>query len=727
MLYWLVMIRARIIKYIRFFLIITIILSQLPTIKIYAQNDLFGKIKNSEEPVIVKGDKVEYFRSEKKVEGVGNVSIKYGDMELKCDRIIVYTDTKEAICEGNVKISQPGASMEGEKINYNFSTKRGYAIKSGIKASPIYGVAEEVSQTGDEKFELKKGYVTTCDLEKPHYSIRAKEVQIFLNRKVVAKHVSFFVGNVPIFYMPLYVQPLLEKRPEVTIVPGRTSDWGYYALTAWRYYFNDKSKGHVHFDYREKKGLAEGIDYKYNSGELGKGIARFYYAHENDDLTVNKSGPSDDRWRMQYKHTIDLPEDTMCTMEFNKLSDRDFIKDYIYREYEENPSVDNYILLETAKPNYIMTLLARKRIDDFFTVVERLPEFKLEVNNQRLWNTNYYYFSEDSITNFIKRYDDDAEDRSRDESVRIDGYHKLSYAGKFFKFLYLTPFIATRQTFYTRNRWKETSQLRSIYEQGFDISAKFYRLFDISSNILDLDLHGLRHIITPNMGFLHRHQPTISTDNLHQFDAIDNIERYNGFTFSLENKLQTKRSYGEGMKAVDLATLIISTDYLFRLEKRNFMPDGNGGFGDLRFDFELRPYTWFSIDSDMILDHKDRNVNSANIDVFVDMGKKFTLGMGHRYESIESGTTSQLTAEIFYNINDDWKIKAYERYDFSSQKWEEQEYTIIKDLHCWLAELSLEIKDGDYSTWLVFRLKAFPNIPLGLFRTTYRRPHTGRE
>ena len=712
-------------KYIRFFFILTFIFSQIPASQIHAaQEGLFGKVKQSDQPVVVKGDRVEYFHAEKKVMGEGNVSITYGDTELKCDRIIVYTDTKEAICEGNVKIIQPGASMEGDRINYNFSTKKGYAIESRLKAPPFYGVAEEVSQTGDEEFGLKKGYITTCNLEKPHYSIRAKEVQIFLDRKVVAKHVFFFIGNTPIFYMPLYVQPLFEKKPEVTIVPGRTGDWGYYALTAWRYYFNEDSKGHIHFDYREKKGMAEGIDYKYNSGELGNGMARFYYAHENDDLTVSKSGSKDDRWRVQYRHMIDLPEDTVCTIELNKLSDRDFIKDYIYREYEENPTTDNYILLETAKPNYIMTLLARKRMDTFFTVVERLPEFKLQVNNQKLWNTKYYYFSRDSITNFIKRYDD-AENRSRDESVRIDGYHRLSYAAKFFKFLYVTPFIATQQTFYSRNKWKETSQLRSIYEQGFNISTRFYKIFNINSNFLNLDLHKTRHIITPNMGFLTRHQPTISPDNLHQFDEIDNIERYNGFTFSLENKLQTKRPYGEGMKTVDLATLIVSTDYLFRLEKRTFMPDNNGRFGDLRFDFELWPYTWLSIDSDMTLNHKDLDVNSANIDVFVNMGKKFTLGVGHRYESIEEGRTSQLTGELFYNINDDWKVKIYERYDFSSQKWEEQEYTIFKDLHCWLAELSLEIRGGDYTTWLVFRLKAFPDMPLGLFKTTYRRPHPG--
>ncbi|OGW76149.1 MAG: hypothetical protein A2Z72_06435 [Omnitrophica bacterium RBG_13_46_9] len=715
-------------RYIRVLLILAIIVPQIPAQPACAfQEDLLKSVKASEQPVVVKGDKVEYFRDQNKVVGEGSVSITYGDVALSCDKITVYTDTKEAICEGNVKITQPGASMEGDKINYNLSEKRGYALNSEIKAKPFYGAAKRVAQTEDEKFELEDGYITTCDLEKPHYRIRAKEVQIFPDKKIVAKHITFYVGNIPVLYMPLYVQPLIEKKPEVTVVPGRTSEWGYYALTAWRYYFNDDSKGYVYLDYREKKGLAEGISYSYDTKTLGNGVAQIYYTHENDDLTITKTGQADDRWRIQERHTIRLPEDTVCTLEFNKLSDESFIKDYFYREYEENPIPDNYVLVETTKPNYVSSLLVRKRMNDFFEVVERLPEYKLEVFNQQLWGTNFYYSSRNSITNFIKRYNNyyTQEDRSPDKALRIDNFYKFSYAAKLFNFLYVTPFVTTRQTFYSMNRWKERSELRSIYDEGVDISTKFYRVFDINSNFMGLDMHRLRHIITPSATFLHRHQPTISPDNLYQFDEIDNIDYYNGFTLSLENKLQTKRPDGDAMKTVDLATLIVSTDYLFRLKKNFFESKGDGKFGDLNFKLELRPYSWLSIDGDMVLDYKDHNINSANIDLYVHKGEKFVLGVGQRYESTENGTTSLITGEMSYLINSKWKIQTYQRYDINSQKWEEQEYTVYRDLHCWLAELTYNKRNDEHTVWLLFKLKAFPDVPIGLFKTTYRRPYPG--
>ena len=677
-----------------------------------------------DQPVIVKGEKVEYRRDQNVVVGSGNVSIDYGDTRLDCDKITVYTDTKEAICEGNVKISQPGASMEGDKINYNFSTKTGYALDSKVTVHPFYGKSELVEQAGDKTFRLEKGYVTTSDLEKPHYRIQAKEVSLFLGEKIVARHVVFYVGSVPIFYLPVYVQPLKRKFPEVTVVPGRTSDWGYYALTSWRYFFNENSKGHVHLDVREKKGVAQGIDYSHDSKELGTGLARFYYTHENDDLAVDKSGPVDDRWRIQYRHNIDLPENTRFTLEFNKLSDRDFIKDYVYREFEDNPAPDNYFLFETNKPNYDFNLLARKRLNDFNTVVERLPEARLRVNKQELWDTKFYYQSENSMANFIKRYDVE-ENLSPDESLRLDNFHELSYSARLFNFLNTTPFVATRQTFYSRNKWNVTSQLRSIYQTGVNFSAKFYRIFDTTSDILGLDLHRLRHIVTPSARYLHRHQPGISPDNLHQFDSIDNIDRANGFALSLENKLQTKRPEGDGMKTVDLVRFIVSSDYDFRLKKRSLEPQGVGRFGDVTFKLEMWPYTWFFFNSDMTLDHKDYDIRTANIDFYVDLGKKLTLGVGHRYSSDNVSRSSQLTGELFYNINEEWKVKIYERFEFDTAKWEEQQYTIYKDLHSWLAELSLNVRGDEYTAWLVFRLKAFPDIPIGLFETTYRRPQPG--
>ncbi|MCK4462756.1 MAG: LPS-assembly protein LptD, partial [Candidatus Omnitrophica bacterium] len=694
--------------------------------KLIPKDELKGFEKRAV-PVIVNGDRVEYFQDKKKIIGSGNVNITYGDVKLTCDKITVFTDTKIGICEGNVKITQPNGSFKGEKIRYDFVNKTGSIIDGYVRAGPIYAHAEKVEKVSKDKIVFDDGYVTTCDLEKPHYRIQAKQVRLYLDDKVVAKHVFFFIGNVPLFYVPYYVQPIRDVKTKITVIPGYKDDWGYYALGAYRYYLDEKCKGYLRLDYREKKGLGEGIDYKYNLDELGDGIARFYFAQENNDLAIKKTGSVDDRWRLQYKHLINFRNDTMGVIEINKLSDENMIKDYFYKEYEEGMEADNYISCITTKPNYNFKILARKRLDDFFTVTERLPEVSLQVNNQRLWDTFFYYYNEMSFTNFSKKYKEslDSED---EEALRFDTYHKLSYAARLFRSIYATPYAATRQTYYSRNKWGEDNLLREIYEYGLDLSTKFYRTFDIE--IPAIDIYRLRHIITPTVGFYHRRQPSISPDNLFQFDTIDGLDYQNGISLSLEHKLQTKRGKPDGWKSVDLLRFIVSTDYLYRFKKSNLGFKGVGKFTDVKYELELRPYDWLFAQTDITMRSKDRIIKSANTDLICDLGEKLKFGMGHRYEHSNTDTTSQFTLDATYKINEGWSlskgwaIRAYERFDTHDQKWQEQEYTIYKDLHCWLGELTCNIKEGEYSFWVIFRIKAFPDVPIGLKRT-YHRPTPG--
>ncbi|MBI4974751.1 MAG: LPS-assembly protein LptD, partial [Candidatus Omnitrophica bacterium] len=313
------------------------------------------------EPIVVNGDGVEYFHEKKQVVGSGNISITYKDVLLTCDKITVYLDTRQGIAEGNVKITQEGAYFTGDKMNYNFDTRVGRVINGYVNSKPFYGKAREIDKVSDKQVNLKTGYVTTCDLEQPHYRVQAKQIRIYLDDKVIAKHVLFFVKNTPVFYWPYYIQPIKERSAHATVQVGRTRDWGYYALTSFRYYFSEIAKGRFLVDYRTKKGLAEGIDNYYSLKGLGSGSARFYYINENDSTAFSPSGEVESKWRAQVRHKWEMRDDTIVTFEFNKLRDKNFIKDYLYKEYEELGEPDNYLSIVTTKDYYSTTFLLRKR------------------------------------------------------------------------------------------------------------------------------------------------------------------------------------------------------------------------------------------------------------------------------------------------------------------------------------------------------------------------------
>jgi LPS-assembly protein len=645
---------------------------------------------------------------------------------LTCDKVPVYLDTREAIAEGNVKVTQEGSWMTGERMNYNFDTKMGRVLNASMVSRPFYGRAGDIEKVGENEIDLEKGYASTCDLEEPHYSIHAKQVQVFPGDKVIARHIKFYIGKIPVFYFPYYIQSLKEQTAHATVLLGREKEWGYYALTSFKYGFSDIARGRVRVDYRTKKGLAGGIDNNYSTKELGNGMARFYCINENDLTTAEpvEGQPPRFKYLVQLRHHWDVTDDTVFTMELNKLKDKDFIKDYFYKEFEEQGDPDNYISMVTAKEDYYTTFLLRKRFDRYYTVVERLPEYRIVIPNYRLFEDIPLYFHTNTSGAYLnKTYANDLPTLSDRNSARLDTYNRLSYVTKVLEFLWLTPYAGVRETYYSKDPWSIKSAMRTIFDAGLDASTKFYKIYDYKTNFLGLDINRLRHIITPTAQYYYANPPTISPSNLIQFDEIDALDKHNGVLLALENRLQTKRGPPGEEKSIDLATFIISTDYNFRL--RRDWTCKRQKFESVDLQLELLPYPWLYSLSKMSINTKHQNVQTASVDLTAAKGENY-LGFGYRYENLTSGSVNLITTEAMYKINNDWKARVYWRYNILQQAFQEQEYTVYRDLHCWILEFTYDIKaePRDQTFYFIMRLKAFPNVPIG-FRNTYSQARPG--
>ncbi|MDP2912838.1 MAG: LptA/OstA family protein [Candidatus Omnitrophota bacterium] len=705
----------------------------------HASLNPFSKEAGASEPIIVDGDRVEYFQAQKKAVGTGNVSLKYKDIVLTSDKITVYLDTREAIAEGSVKITQKGSYFTGERINYNFDTRKSAVIDGYVASNPFYGSAKDVERpAGKDMYKLKRGYITTCDLEEPHYRVQARHVEIYPQEKIVARNILVFIGDCPVLYLPYYVQSLDENKTHITMTSGEKDAWGYYVLTATRLHFSDNNRADMLLDYRARRGIGVGLNDYYRTKEIGMGAAKFYYTHDNADYFYyyyERPGDMRPRYRWQWRHKWVMPPETgtVAVTEFNRLSDLDFIKDYFYNEYEElgdNP--DNYVSVITAKSSYSMTLLARKRFGKFYDVIERLPEYTIEVPQYNIIKDKPVYYSGSASAVYLNHAFNNSNTATiqgqKDLNVaRINTYNRLSYAAKLFKALNLTPYAGVRNTYYSRNKWGDTNQIRTVFDSGVDGSIKFYRLFDIQSDIMGLDINKLRHIITPTASYYHTHQPTIASENLNQFDGIDSIGTANGANFALENRLQTKRFVNGAFTSVDLATFIASTPYSFVLKKKSLAyKNHTAKFQSVDLQLELLPYSWLSAVSKMSVNTKNYAVRTETTDLAATFGENLSLGIGHRYEKADQfNKNNWLNAQVVYKINEKWKVQAYEMFNVDKSV-EEQQYTVYRDLHCWQAEFTIRTRKHprELGFWLVFTMKAFPDYPIG-YRRSYAQPRFG--
>jgi len=697
-----------------------------------AANDQIPKLKSGQS-IIVDGDKVEFFEKENKIVAEGNVSIKYGDVTLFCDRIEVNTRTQKAACYGNVRITHPEGVLTGEYIMYDLLNQKAQILDADVKSFPWFGQAGETAKVDENEYLLKKGSVSTCDLDKPHYRIAAQEIRIFPDDKVIAKNAVIYLGKVPVMWFPYYYHPIIESRAKAQFIPGQSSDWGYFLLSAWRFYIKGNTKVDVLLDYRTKKGFAEGANFYYFTKDLGlpglgEGLFRMYFIQQNEKGTYDPTPFRDEdnadpelRKRFQWTHRIDFDEQTVGMLEFNKLSDEYVIKDYYYDEYEENNwNAQNYVSIITAQPNYTLKLEMKKRFNDFYTVTQKLPEIKLDIPQQSLWGVPLYYTSETSGTVFDKKY---AYGSEPEETVeRFDTFHQLSYVLKTW-FLNIVPFGNFRETIYSRNKWREEIIAREAMGAGVNVFSRFHRVFDINTNWGGFDINGIRHIVVPKVGYYYSPQPTVNKDSLFQMDEIDTLEKENGILLSLENKLQTKRDSG----SVDLVRFIIDTRYDFRMEKEKFFTAKEGKFSDINFDLELRPYNWLYVDGKMTILPENQTVKTGSIEFGVKPTEKFRLDMGYRYEKRPGYPENQMTFDMSYALNPKWRFGVYGRFDLERNKIEEQQYSVTRDLHCWEVEVTYDLEGSNflkdrYTLWFAFKIKAFPDLQLGLSRSFSRRP-----
>lgn len=670
-------------------------------------------------PVEVNGDQVEYFPKEKRVVGVGNISIQYGDVFLTCDRITVYTETKDADAEGNVILKTPTGEVRSERVRYNFETKKGEVLKAKVKSGEWYAGGEKVDILSDDSLRVQDGYITSCDLGHPHYKISSKNVTIYPDNKVVAKDVTFKVGSMPLMYLPRYDYSMEADWPTIDVIPGKRGEWGLFALTSYRYNVDEGNRFTVRVDERENWGLAEGVDYKYAFSDFGEGILRTYYTHQRDRDREELQRGEEERYRVQLRHRWNIGEGISGFLEYQKLSDTEMTKDFFYREeYDREPSPESYLYLLNGQPEYALSFLTRKRVNRFQSVVEQLPELRFDLKDQRLFNLPVYFKTDTSLSNLNSKTANSATDS---DVFRFDTNNKLSSPLRLADFLSVSPFAGTRDTVYTKDANGNEDKFRTEFFTGIDVSTKFFKTYEGSGRFLGVDFDQLHHVITPTIEYEYIHEPSTAPANLQQFDDIDNIDRKSTFSLGLENKFQTKRLIGGKLRTVDLGYILVTGDYSYKSE------DGSR-FSNVKGDLELTPYSWLTVESDTLYDPATRDFQNWNMDLYIDKGEGLRLGVGSRYWQ---NSEHEITSELWYKLNNEWSFRLLGRYDLKevetnghkiTNRFSNKEVTIVKDLHCWVAEVSLgEDSDGGTTVWLSMKLKASPKVPFD-FKDYYAAP-----
>ncbi|MFH1504625.1 MAG: LptA/OstA family protein [Candidatus Omnitrophota bacterium] len=681
-------------------------------------------------PVVIDGDQISYGQEEGKAFAKGNVVMKSGDSELYCDSVEYDTDKNIAHAKGNVKVINGNSVIYGENVIYNFNTSNAEMVNIRFEEAPIFGESEQGEKIGKEKFILDRAYITTCDLEHPHWRLTAKRIFVYPGDKIVARNMILMIGDTPVFYLPKYSHSLKDNMPPIEFSAGKTKEWGTYMLSRYRYRLNDKSKGKIIYDYYYKRGKGFGLS---NSTDTDFGsifakyysIADVYYKLDSREdklsgLPGSRVSPArikyleDDRYKAQIFYEWEPLEKLSIKSEFNKYSDEYIMEDFFAREHEASPTTSTYALATYSLSNASLSLHAKKRVNRFFAETEYLPQLEYSFYRQGLGESNFYFESTDKVGNI---YSQAGYSREYDKTWRSYSHNVLSYANKIFK-VSLDPYIGQYTMLYSRNPSGGFDMWRNALEAGSAASMKFYKIFDADWSFFGEKIDKMRHVLTPKIDYKYMHDPTVANGNVFQFDGDDSLSRQDSATFSLENKLQARNEE----RTWDFIYFSPSTVYTFNQEGS---PNGAASYlTDINYTFEIYPKEETSLTLNSTYNIPTRRWGSISADLTITgMTKvfegeeevekeKYVFCFGQRYTKQSS---TQSTLDFTYHLSPKLQFRNYLRYEGITEDFEAQQYVLRTDMHCWWMDFGLDINrhergGKDLSFWFAFTLKAFPDI-----------------
>ena len=247
---------------------------------------LFARLKAENGVIELETQKSVIDLEKESIETKGNVSLKYNDVTIQADNLKKLAKKNIIFAHGNVEFNQGSQIIKADQVVYDMDNRKAKmfgAESYDVNLKLRYGGEEILSEEPDpkkssgkqspRKITVKNGWFTSSPYEKPNYKVNSRELDIYPNRKVVAKDIGIVVAGKTWLKLPYYVVSLKPQSQRATLFPyiGSDSDRGLYGIWGFDYDKGPLAQGFVDFELSAKKKLALKFsnDYNFSNGNSG--------------------------------------------------------------------------------------------------------------------------------------------------------------------------------------------------------------------------------------------------------------------------------------------------------------------------------------------------------------------------------------------------------------------------------------------------------------------------
>ncbi|MBZ0274051.1 LPS assembly protein LptD [bacterium] len=550
----------------------------------------FGDIFESDEPVVLSADRIDYDSASDTYRASGHVRATQGDNVIEADRVLIDMVEQTASAEGNVVIGNADGELRAPAVHLNFRTRRGVIVDGSVvvhAGDSVYRFrGRRVEKIGEDRYFIAEGWYTTCDCDEDEadWHVEADEIDVTLDGYALVRRARLYMGGAPVAYIPFGVLPAKITRQTGFLSPefGWSSDDGWHLGIPFFWAIDEHVDATLYSDYYEKRGLKEGVEYRYALAPQTRGVFDLDYI---DDFKFG-----DRRWALGFEHYQNVWRRLYLRAGVNTVSDNQYVVDF---PRDINARYDRFLRSDVILNNLEKNTSANLDFRTFDSLDEEdnsytwqvLPEVLYDVMPMQIGSLPLALRARVAAASF-HREKVSPDERAREAELGHERPYYFMTAGRrleiapeilapiqFDRYAFLLPSFTLRETVYElpdRQENEDELPARHLYEVRTDLFTRTERAFPVVGPVVK----GWKHQIEP--GVRYSYIPPVDQETLPVFDGADRVFPENLVTYYVSNRLWLRylRPGARMYETAKLLDLRLSHAFDMREAQREDIPEG---------------------------------------------------------------------------------------------------------------------------------------------------------
>jgi LPS-assembly protein len=584
----------------------------------------------------------------------GNVDITSDTAVISANQAQVNENGQDLIAKGDVQYQDAQLSVQSDAVSLRSKEERLEMQNTRYQLTGFVGqgAAQDILLDTDTGIVLKEVSFTTCPEGDEDWMIRASEIS--LEKGTVwgqAKHTRFYVGDVPVFYLPYFAFPVSNQRQTGLLFPELTSSSTTGVDYQQPFYWNIAPNYDMTITPRlmTLRGLQLNTQFRHLS-ESSESMAYVEYLPSDNDMAGNP-----DRYFYRLEHQGQITDNWVLDIDFNGLSDDNYLVDLGSDYYNRS---DTHLYRTVSLNYYSQNLLVGMHVKDFEVLGDTAESYRalpeLKVNYQ----TSFGQYLDFTLDSELAYFDSTFESAPKATRFHIAPTLSLPLRSAWGEFVAETSIL---QTFYrqeniqddelSENVDRTLGQARlfgALYfekdsawfnpEMSMTLEPKVQYLYTSYQDQTDIGLYDSTPLLTDVEG-LFRGQ---------EFTGLDRISDNNQVTLGLTTRMLDKNNREQ---------FVLSVGQIFYLEDNKVVAatkNQDRSALAAEVDWRLNKNWYLHSDVQVTTDTDKVDLSSAGIEYRKDAARFIQLS--HRYvRDLSDETIDQIGISASWPISENWQ------------------------------------------------------------------------